>query len=551
MKGRVAGVVTGMALALVLPAALLATHGSLAASERVTFLARLLYWTMPAVLLLWVVAGVRRWRHERMSGGPFLRRHAPGLGLAALGTGLVLFVSPPAMRMQFDETSLLGTSMNMHDSRIAMMAVVAVPAVGGPVVLDWNLDKRPPLFPFVVSVLHDLTGYRIANAFAVNTICLLALLWLVYAGTRRWLPVTAALAAPLWLLAVPLVAVTATSAGFELFAVVLLTVAVLAAIDFASAPSPVRLGWLLASCLVLAQSRYESVFVVIVLLALVAAGVRRWPMDGFVRTLLVLTPGLLVPLALLLHHSRDPAFYVESVGKSLLSLGHGLEHLPPLFAAWFAPAIENPFPGALGIVSVAVLAWWLVRHRPTLVLGVVVVPVLAATAIVLLWFYGDVREATAVRLYLPVAVLGALGPLLLPRLVAARWLPAVLLALAAAFAALRLREVHADRVLPRHEPAQVLDAVDRALEQVAPAREQTLLVSVVAQYLIVQGYAAMPPTAVAVRTRGLALREVLVLETPFDEDGPASIRALLASRQAQVVLRTGGEFPITVHRLLH
>ena len=48
------------------------------------------------------------------------------------------------------------------------------------VVLDTFLDKRPYFFAFLVSLVHDLTGYRIANIFLVNVALAPALFGLVY-----------------------------------------------------------------------------------------------------------------------------------------------------------------------------------------------------------------------------------------------------------------------------------------------------------------------------------------------------------------------------------
>ena len=119
------------------------------------FLAHLLYWTMPTALLLWIVA---LWRSSAAGCGPQLGRDdAVRAAVAAVMVGIVAVALPPAMRMQFDDTSICGIAQNMHEHRVAMMSMSGVPGPDGALqVLDWNLDKRPPLVPFLVSVLHDL-----------------------------------------------------------------------------------------------------------------------------------------------------------------------------------------------------------------------------------------------------------------------------------------------------------------------------------------------------------------------------------------------------------
>lgn len=525
---------------------------TLAPAARTTLLAHLLYWAMPAVLVLWIAAGVRLLRGAAAKHRAWFVRNAAGLAVAAAATAVAFVVSPPAMRMQFDETSLLGTSQSMHTERIAMMATGAVPSPGGPWVTDWNLDKRPPLFPFLVSVVHDLTGYRIGNAFAANGCVLFLLLALLACRARRSGGVVAAMAAPVLVLAVPLVVVCATCAGFELLAVWLLALVVLAAIDFVHDPTPARANWLFASGLVFAQARYESVFVLAVVGGLVALAARRWPRDGLGRCLLAVAPTLLAPVVLLLLHSRNPDFYVESGGRALASFAHFADHLPAFLLAWCDPARTSPFPGVLAIASVALFGGWLWRRRGGIADGLVVAPVAAATAIVLFWFYGGVGEPTAVRLYLPAAVLGALGPLLLPHLSRRPFWSPLVLAFAVAFAAWRLPAVHDGRVLPRHAPAVALDAVDAALAGLRPDPQRTLLVSTVAQYLIVRGLPAMSPVAFGKRGPGPRTAEVVVLETPLDAQLARQVgdpRDVLRSARATLLGRIEGDLPVAAWRL--
>lgn len=541
-----------MAAALAPPTVGGAIWFAAAGDARALMLAHALYWTMPVVLALWLVALILRLRAGPMGAAAWLRTHAAGLAVALLATIVVLSVVPASMRMQFDETSLLGTSQSMHSHRLAMMTTGAVPTVGDPAAIDWNLDKRPPLFPFLVSLLHDLRGYRIANAFAVNAAVLFLLLAQIACVTRRSLGAISAMAAPLLVLAVPLVVVTATSAGFELLAALLLATVVIAAIDTLAQPTAVRATWLLANGLLFAQARYESLFVLVALALVLAWRRRPWPLNVTGRWLLLASPTLLLPIALLLVHSRNPDFYVESGGQSLVSLAHFFSHGLPFLGAYFAPVDDSALPGGLGIVSFVALVLWFAKGRCGASTICVLVPVAVATAIVLAWFYGDVNEPTALRLFLPVAVLGALGPLLLPVMFPARWLPVALLVIGTAGAGWRTHAVVTERVMPPYFAAVALEAVEAALQHVKPDPHRTLLVSTVAQYLIVRGWPAMSPIAFRNRARGATFAEVLVLETPLDAKHLRHLgdpRDVLRDGRATLLGRIEGDLPVAVHRL--
>ncbi len=555
-----------LVLAVGSPAVVVVLRASLPESSRQAFLAHLLYWTMPVVVVLAVGAAWWRWRASRQTLRAATARLWPGVVAALLLTGVVFWLVPAEMRVQFDETSLVGTSQNMHLQRAALMTTGAVPFEGAVVPLEQTVDKRPPLFPFLVSLLHDVSGYRIENAFVVNAALLAAALLLVFAAARSRLDLPAALAVPFLVLAVPLTSIVATSAGFELLAAVLFMVVLLAALDFVRRPDTVRWVAFLGSGVVFAQARYESLLALLLVLAIVLWSVRaRWRPDWRARTALAACPLLVTPLVFLLLHARNPDFYPEAGGRPLLSLQHGLDHVLPFLAAWFGPSLENPLPGSVAIVAVVVWTLWLVRRRGSIADGIVVVPVLGVTALVLFWFYGDVREPTALRLFLPLAWLTALAPLLLPAMFGRR-VGAWLLAAAVVVGAARLDAVHRGVAFPRLEAAKLTDAIDAALVRLGTSPCDTLWVTVAAQHLVVKGHAALSPEAFVqlgarsggqpsklddLRGRG-HVKTILFVETPLDvQFAPAfgDLGALLQGAPTEVAGRFDQGLPIVVHRL--
>jgi hypothetical protein len=530
------------------------------------FLAHVLYWTMPAVLLVWAVAG---WRVRRLAGrddpvpaagGRALPRWLGGalLGSALLATLLVAWLLPPAMRMQFDETSLCGTAQGMHRDRVALMTMAAVPGSDGELVpLDWNLDKRPPLFAFLVSVLHDVSGYRLANAFLVN----LALLWLLLAGlgnlAARAFGVLGGFAAQCLALGAPLLMHCATSAGFELLAVVAMFAAVVAARAAVAEPRPERIAYLLATLVLTAWTRYEA--------SLAGAALLLWVLRRIGLRALV-APGtrwvwaagamLAVPLALLLWQGRDPGYYLEAGGEALLAVGHLREHAWPFLAAWGDFGLRAPLPGLAALLGGFAALLMLLRSRGAAlaVLTPWLLPVAVQTLVVLAWFYGDAREPTALRLFLPSAVLMALSPLLVLCLCRDRlrpWLTAALGGLALLAVVLAAPERQRRGVLAPPLAVRVLAGVDAALAAVPFDPERTVLVGTVAQYLLVRGFAAVPPRAVGQRGLGNAT-EVWFVETALDAQlqswfgDPA---ALARGYRAETVYEVGGDLPVRLSRV--
>ena len=549
--------------ALAAPALLLGWLWTAPAGAYLLRLASALYWVLVASFVLALCVFGWRFRARATPLPVLLRRFAPGAALAVLLTAAVVWLVPPQMRVQFDETCLLGVSHGMHSQRLAVMATGALPFGGDVVPVEQMVDKRPPLFAFLVSLLHDLRGYDPRQALRLNIGLLGLALFTAFAVVRQRLGLLAACIAPLLLLAVPLTAVVATSGGFELLAVLLFGWLLLAAVDVLARPDPVRWCTFVATGVLFAWSRYESLPVfalVAVLLWWGLRGPRLFWLPGFdARCWLAVAvvPVLVAPLLPLFVHARDPDFYPEAAGQPLVALQHGLHHLPTLLGAWFAPGAEHALPGLLAWLAVATVALWLWWRRT---LGyaalLVVVPVLAVTLLVLFWFYGDVQEPTALRLYLPAAWTTALAPLLLIALAGPRAAVALLLA-ALALLGYRGLALHRGQAFPRLQVAQLTQALDGLLQRHrGPA---VLWVGAPAQYVITQQQAALSLRSFTQRRRDLKqlqrqgdLRSILVLVTPLDRAmAPAfgDVAQLVREQAAEVVEQVGGDQPVTLYRL--
>ena len=509
------------AVAAVPPAGLAVVWGGTEAADRDLLLAHLLYWLMPCVAAFAVVCGWRRLRAAR----PLAQQVAdwwPALLSAVALTAAVFWLVEPELRMQLDETHLVSASQNMHLRRMAVITTAGLPGADGVTALELTVDKRPPLFAFCVSLLHDVTGYRIANAYWWNGALLALALALVFRAVRARLGVTAALGGQLLLLAVPLTAVVATSAGFELMASALLMLVVLAALDFHRQPDDARFTGLLGAGLLFAHARYESLPAAALLLVAIAWSVRgRFRPTRGACTLLAFVPALVTPLVLLMLHARNPKFYPEANGAPLVGLEHLFAHVGPFFAWFFEPASLGVSPGALALVAaLALVVRWLRREGAALDLFAGL-PVCAITGVALLWFYGDAGERTALRLFLPISWLAALLPLALVRSFPRAGFGVLLVALG--LAAWRVPRVAAGEIYPTHRYTTVVRQLERMMATLSFDEDQALWIGVPAPYLLVTGRAAVTVRSFqrSARLIDQGLRErtlgaMFVVTTPFD-----------------------------------
>ncbi len=217
------------------------------------------YWAM---LLLTVLFGRSLFRLTRET--PLRKidwRNRPRWPVALIvGCGVLLLVHETyGFKILMDEVMLLGTSMSMHFDKTALVPMRGHDIQGAFQLMAGQLDKRPLFQPFLVSLLHDLTGYRPENVFVLNTILTFVLLALTYVTGCRISGRGAGAVAVLLLTSLPLLAQNATGGGFELLNLVMILSTLLLGMRFVKRRDGASLEAFGLSGILLAQTRYESV----------------------------------------------------------------------------------------------------------------------------------------------------------------------------------------------------------------------------------------------------------------------------------------------------
>jgi hypothetical protein len=329
------------------------------------------YYYVLGVFSAFAFYALRVLRERRQVWAGWLRR--PGWAGAALAGGLVFAVwsEPFKHKILFDEYVIQGTAYEMHVTKQVSTILRAYEINGTWLSIDTFLDKRPYFFPFLVSLLHDLTGYRTANLFAVNVACAGALLALLYWFSRQIAGAGPAVLAVALFATMPLFGQNATGAGMDLHNLTMVALVASLGVLYLRAPSDDRLTLLVLGAVLLAESRYESVIFVFPVAAIVASGWLRagriilpWPV--------VASPLLLVPYA---WHSRvlasEPIFWQlqegqtsafgwSNIAKNLKGDLHFLFNAGPALAdSWYLSAA-----GCCGLAWLGAVAWRRLRGGP-------------------------------------------------------------------------------------------------------------------------------------------------------------------------------------------
>jgi hypothetical protein len=167
---------------------------------------------------------------------------------------------PHRLRTLLDEYVLLATSQIAHLQKNLAYAHLMVYVDNTPTYFGQILDFRLPLFPFLLSLLHDLSGYRVSNLFIFNGLLTGLFFSLLYGFIRDAFGSTKlGILALLLAFSVPLLAQVATSGGYDLFNACLILGLSWVAFRFWNNPNSQNQTLLVYLGLLLGSTRYESI----------------------------------------------------------------------------------------------------------------------------------------------------------------------------------------------------------------------------------------------------------------------------------------------------
>jgi len=255
------------------------------------------YWWMLALVVFTIIVwGVWIYRRANERGG-FMESRGRLLdllllSLIALGMS---WLEPNEFKILMDEPILVGTSFHMDHSASVGVSNRGYYIEGELIPMEVHLDKRPFLFPFLVSHLHGILGFQIENAFLMNHILWMGVVVLVYLfGTCLGKSRIGGWAAALLLISVPELIRSSSGAGFEMLNVFSILLTAFAARIYLKNPTPLSGLALLSASLLAAYCRYETVLLVPIAFAILFWGMwvhKKWVWSHFY----LLIPVFLVP----------------------------------------------------------------------------------------------------------------------------------------------------------------------------------------------------------------------------------------------------------------
>jgi hypothetical protein len=377
------------------------------------------YYIMLAILILLSVEVFKLYSKSNFSLWFWLKKNNPDILFIFALTVLSLFWLHPEMRVLADEMNLVNVSRSLFYTKTPLIVDQSLIDFGIWRPISWNYPIRPLMFPFVLHLLHLFFGYQIENAFVLNNLLFGLLLGVIYFGFRHYSNRIVAASATISACSIPLLRLCATSAGFDLMAVVCLVLLTLISISILNGREELfSLNWCL--WLTFINIRYESIalfFIAFIFFFYYRRVGRRTLSENPIPY--IFTPIALIPLVLQFIFSQGS--YENPQGTALLSFSHFFNHLFLMIRNQVHFNTSLPFNHLINVISlllfVAVLffskeTWQKIKNNWSIIFFVCTLWVIQ-TGIFLAHFMGDYTLPTQFRFFLGFSIFTAVFPGLL------------------------------------------------------------------------------------------------------------------------------------------
>jgi hypothetical protein len=459
------------------------------------------YYLLLAAVLCWVGTYLHAARDSsRASVVAWVKENWPGLLIALIVTALAGLAVEPALRMLSDEANLIGTSKNFFASKTATFTVSGKNYYDSYWDIDVSIDRRPTLFPFLVSLIHALLGYSYRNAFVLNLLFLPAFVLVAYRLAKSLAGETFAIVAALFAVAHPITLLAVRSAGFDFLAAFFALLVIKSLNDFSRRQAPAELAILWLNSCLFAEVRYEAVLflpvlvVLLTLLKMISTSLLRPYAFIYVVSPAFLLPRLWQSLLLGNVPEQDPGTVTFSLDNFL---ANGAEYFRPIWSPRDSYPAHVTVLIAAGVLGCSMWLGWLVsraRERawtlPRLRFGVVVAGWMVVQAVISFSYYwGQAHYPSAARLLIALDTFFSFAAAWLVTFAFARWQPFAPVLLAGALLVTQLPVAAQHRFLNRLTQTRESATTWRFFERLGEKR--ILIVTDRPNHFTIMDYGAM------------------------------------------------------------
>ena len=268
------------------------------------------------------------------------------------GLGVVFHGSDLDYKILMDDYLLAATAKSLHESGEVSVADFGRTIDGEFTVIHSFVDKRPWLYPFLVSAVHDVFGYNSIHPFIVNAALAVIFLVVVYLIGQQLGGIGGGILAVLLWASLPLLQQNAAGAGMEMLNLLMVHVLILISIHYLRSPSTAGESALCFAGILLTYSRYESGLFLGAIVAVIALGWINEKRMTLSWSAVCAAPLLLAAfLQTRIYAVTESSWELAEAVTSPFALGHLWANIPHAFNFFWSSdfAIANSF--LLGLLA--------------------------------------------------------------------------------------------------------------------------------------------------------------------------------------------------------
>jgi len=423
------------------------------------FFARTSYYFIFALCILWLIQLIGYLTVLRFSLRKLVSTYWPGIAVALVLTSIVFTTVPVQFKILGDETNLLSVSQSMFFDKSAYIISMAKYDNGNFQTVAVDIPNRPLLFPFVISLFHAVFNYHPENVFVLNFLIMFILLTGVNIAIRKAVDANAAIAGMFFILAYPIVSISATSGGYDLFSTTFFALILVVFYHFlkstttrcaggldlpasggftakggkrqgrqepqslrvwkTQSPHPEGFAFLWASLLMFANIRYEScIFFVII----VIAAIKYFDWKALKTRAYVYTATPLLSLPYIWQRILSQGTYENPSNLPVFSVQAFIKHGKIFLQNFLNLNLDLPYAGFLNLAAVVIIGYGLkqfVTKKSVLkpfqkYFGFILLLCVATIMVIVLsHHFGRYDRPTQARLFMYFSVFCALTPVFL------------------------------------------------------------------------------------------------------------------------------------------
>ncbi len=377
------------------------------------YFAKLAYWNILACFGGFVFLVLKAYQKDLISWVS-KKKNWMVIGLAILASIFLYTREGGGFNITFDEHTISNVAKSLHYDRLAIWRESSIMGIDETSIVD----KRPILFQFLLASVHDIFGYAIHNAFYLNGFLTVILLVLIQVCTSKLYNHQAGWYAMLLSCCAPILSQNASGGGLETLNLVGILTCFLFALKYAEKPhSPTRFSVLLVAVALFSHARYESPFLVVPVVIVVAFSWIR------IKEIQITWPAVLVPISFIpiawqhtfsAANERYKQYKYDSDGFFSFSyIDENLGHATNFLFSSGDFSTNSPWLSIIGLLSLIILLtlsitrykeWPSARHRLP-VAQIFCFAILAELILVLGFTYGQLDDPVVARLGLPFILL--------------------------------------------------------------------------------------------------------------------------------------------------